>query len=228
MEDVEYVFSRALVIDRLSNLHKHTKEWVTSRSFMHIEAEDDVRDVAKQVFQFIRTGPMKESRAVEHIISETKTKNEDWFEKLYTDSPSMPRNDFSTKFLSLVDRIEQFTPLSIEGFSTDMLSRTKVHAILAEGFLRDMLFLRNAGSQEGSGLWPRAVAATKSLAQVAFDLIRSDGSVGKRSVINALLSLAEWNCWGKRLIGTRNLQDRDTYVAGDVSRFVDLLAKFIE
>lgn len=68
----------------------------------------------------------------------------------------------------------------------------------------------------------------ESLAQVAFDLIRSDGSGGKRIVVNALLSLAERNFWGKRLIGTRNLQDRDTYVAGDVSRFVDLLAQFIE
>lgn len=228
VEHIEYVFSRALEIERLCNLHKHTKEWMTGVSFMTREAENDVREVAGKVFHFIIHEPMEGSRGVEKIIARTRRMNEDWFEKLYTDSPSMPRNDFSTKFLSLVDRIEQFTPLSIEGFSTDMLSRTKVHAILAEGFLRDMLFLRNAGSQEGSGLWPRAVAATKSLAQVAFDLIRSDGSVGKRSVINALLSLAEWNCWGKRLIGTRNLQDRDTYVAGDVSRFVDLLAKFIE
>ena len=151
------------MIDRLSNLHKHAKEWVTSRLFMHIEAEDDVRDVAKQVFEFIRTGPMKESRAAERIISETKTKNEDWFEKLYTDSPLMPQNHESAKFLSLVDRIEQLTPLSIEGIPTDMLSRTKVDAILAEGFLRDMLFLRNAGNQEGSGLWPRAVSRWRKL-----------------------------------------------------------------
>ena len=197
VEHIEYVFSRALEIERLCNLHKHTKEWMTGVSFMTREAENDVREVAGKVFHFIIHEPMEGSRGVEKIIARTRRMNEDWFEKLYTDDAFMPQGDESKRFLSLVDSIRKFMPsLSVSGISTDILSHEKIGQYLKRSIYNDMFdWIRRTNGKyplDKIRLNTRAQLATALLAETTFGLISSDAISmdKKRSVINGLIKVA--------------------------------------
>lgn len=206
VEDVEYVLSRTLVIDRLSNLHEYAKIWYTETSFIHHEAENEVGDVARKVSEFIRTSPIRESQAVEQILDEAKTKNEDWFENLFVYGDDfMPQGDDSNRFVSLVQSIKKFIPsLSIRGISTDMLSHKKIGKYLERSIYNDMfdMIRRSEGEYplDRIRLKTRSQLATALLAKTTFELIHSDEiSIEKKKlVINGLVEVAFKNAFNQK------------------------------
>jgi hypothetical protein len=216
VEDVEYVLSRTLVIDRLSNLHEYAKIWYTETSFMHHEAENEVGDVARKVSEFIRISPIRESQAVEQILDEAKTKNEDWLGNLFVNKHRissesadgddfMPQGDDSNRFVSLVQSIKKFIPsLSIRGISTDMFSHKKIGKYLERSIYNDMfdMIRRSEGEYplDRIRLKTRSQLATALLEKTTFELIHSDKiSIEKKKlVINGLLEVAFKNALNQK------------------------------
>ena len=239
VEDVEYVFSLTLEIERMSNLHKHTKEWERSTAFFLYEAENDVRDVSRQVFEFIITGPIAESRAVEQILEDTITKNSDWLRNHFVQRDAfMPQGDDSKRFHSLAKSIEQFMPsLSIDGISTDILSRDKVSEYLKRSIYNDMFdWIRRTNGQYPLNkfqLNDHARFSTAPLAEATFKLINSKAITieNKRLVITGLLEVAFKNALNEKFfshIARGRIEIAGNYVGNYAGNEIVAFSKIVE